>query len=316
MARMAVRLAIGAAAALGLVLIVARLVPSGWLLPVIVSPAANVNRMDLLDLDRMLLGPLRDVANPNFDPALSPDGRALLYSASLSTDTFGEGEVVLRDIATGDERRLTRDSFPDSSPTWAPDGHAAVFVSLRSFNTDLYLLDLVTGTAARLTDAALPDFDPAWSPDGRLVAYVSYDDEDDSDLFLLDPTCGGICGRKARQLIDEPGYDLRPVWSPDGRQLAFVSERDGDGFQIFLVEGDCLEESGSCGDAIRRLTDDFPIAGYDLVWTPGAGLVALVARGRTVEIYRIDPDCPQVQTGCPVAALGAIGRPFTSAPGP
>ncbi|MBE0690003.1 MAG: PD40 domain-containing protein, partial [Anaerolineae bacterium] len=206
-------LTICCAVVVGLALVAARTVPSGWLSPVIVSPAPNVTQMYLLDLDRMLLGPLRDVFNPNRDPAMSPDRRTVLYSASLSTAAFGGGEIVLRDVATGRERRLTEDAFPDSSPDWSPDRRAVIFVSLRSFNTDLYLLDLATGVMRRLTDATRPDFDPAWSPDGQRIAYVSYDDENDSDLFLLDPACDGICGQSARQLIDDPGYDLQPVWS-------------------------------------------------------------------------------------------------------
>jgi len=302
--------------ALGAAWVLARAIPAGWLLPVILSPAPNVNQMVLLDLDRMTLGPLHEVSNPNRDPAIAPDRRSILYSALLSTETFGGGEIVLRDIASGSERRLTQDSFPDTSPAWSPDGRAAIFVSLRSFNTDIYLLDLVTGDARRLTDGPRPDFDPTWSPDGRYIAYVSYDDENDSDIFLLDATCNGICGQDARQLFDEPGYDLHPTWSLDGQQLAFVSDRDGDGFQVFLVRGDCLDDTRSCTEAIRRLTATFPFANYELAWTVDGQLLVLVPRARGIEIYRLDADCAQVQIGCPVAALGAIGRDVAAPAGP
>ncbi|MBE0690662.1 MAG: hypothetical protein IH587_11135, partial [Anaerolineae bacterium] len=66
----------------------------------------------------------------------------------------------------------------------------------------------------------------------------------------------------------------------------------------------------------RRLTAGFGFANFDLVWTPDGQLLALVPTARAVDLYRLDPDCAQVQTGCAVAALGAIGRDFASAPGP
>ncbi|MCA9909241.1 MAG: PD40 domain-containing protein [Anaerolineae bacterium] len=277
----------------------------GWLVPAITSPAPNETRMILLDLDRMLPVRLHGIINPLFDPSLSPDRQMLVYSAKQSTDTFGAGEITLRTVATGAEQRLTRDSIPDTSPDWSPDGSQIVFVSLRDFNTDLYLFDLASGAIQRLTDASRPDFDPDWSPDGHTLAYVSYDDENDSDLFLLDATCGGICGRNARQLIDDPGYDLQPTWSPDGKALAFISDRDGDGFQVFLLLGDCLALDQPCV-GIRRLTDDIA-ARFELTWTRQGELLALVARAQGIDIYKLRVDCDQPQTGCAAISLGSVG---------
>ncbi|MCL4246946.1 MAG: PD40 domain-containing protein [Anaerolineae bacterium] len=293
--------------AIAVVLVIGQSARVGWLLPVIIAPAPNETRLILLDLDRMLPGPLHGIINPQFDPGMSPDRQTVVYSAEQSTDTFGVGEIVLRDVTTGAEQRLTQDAFPDTSPDWSPDGHHIMFVSLRSFNTDLYLFDLASGATQRLTDAPRPDFDPAWSPDGHTLVYVSYDDENDSDLFLLDPACAGICGQNARQLIDDPGYDLQPTWSPDGQALAFISDRDGDGFQVFLLAGDCLVLNQPCTGAIRRLTDDIAFARFDLVWTPQGELLALVPRARGIDIYRLDVDCAQPQAGCPALSLGSVG---------
>ncbi|HKP49198.1 MAG TPA: protein kinase, partial [Gemmatimonadales bacterium] len=57
-------------------------------------------------------------------PAWSPDGTRLAYVA----ESGGYRHLFVRTLATGAERRITRESRDDIQPAWAPDGQHLVFV--------------------------------------------------------------------------------------------------------------------------------------------------------------------------------------------
>ena len=57
-------------------------------------------------------------------PALSPDGGTLAFS----TEVGPVRKIVLRDLGSGEERRLTEGDFDDILPSWSPDGKKVFFV--------------------------------------------------------------------------------------------------------------------------------------------------------------------------------------------
>ena len=117
-------------------------------------------------------------------PSLSPDGKTLLYAAL--------GDLWTLPLDTGDApqapRPLTRDTWEDTDPLWAPDGRSVLFASDRRGSMDLWekRLDSAPGAGlTQLTSRLGAETAPALSPDGRRLAYL--DEAGNLRLTTRDP---------------------------------------------------------------------------------------------------------------------------------
>ncbi len=106
--------------------------------------------------------PLRRVApvdrGLDRDLAWSADGTKL----ALTEAKPGRGEVVVFEVATGEELRRSGAKKIDEQPAWAPEGSWLAFVSDREGDAELFRLHVETGEIARLTNAPGPDWLPRW----------------------------------------------------------------------------------------------------------------------------------------------------------
>jgi len=99
-----------------------------------------------------------------WEPTLSPDGRSLAYESPAD----GNLDLFVRDLVTGEERRLTQNDYPDWSPVWSPDGSRIAFSSSREKNVDIYILDVETLSVHRVTTHEADDINPHWGIDDRI----------------------------------------------------------------------------------------------------------------------------------------------------
>ena len=175
-----------------------------------------------------------------FRPALSPDGRYLVYGSRYEAQTG----LRIRDLESASDKWLafpiqrdeqesvaSMDALPGYSFT--PDSRAVIV----SYGGKIWRVP-VDGTAAtpipfrvqtqlglgpkvafnyRVSDSA--EFivrqirDAVPSPDGRQLAFVAMD-----RLYVMD-----FPGGTPRRLTTMEGNEAQPAWSPDGRSIAFVS---------------------------------------------------------------------------------------------
>lgn len=158
-------------------------------------------------------------------PAPSPDGSRL---ACQDVD----GNLLLRDLTTGQERVLARPlagDGPPGAPTWSPDGRYVAFCDRNRLNRRfregyhlIRVLDTRTGTERRHLPAAHQSLSdraaagPVWSPDGRWMALVA-----ESALWLLPVTGDGTPAGPARRLTDEPAD--HPTWARERNTLLYLS---------------------------------------------------------------------------------------------
>jgi Tol biopolymer transport system component len=158
-------------------------------------------------------------------PALSPDGARLACQDVT-------GKLLLRDMATGEERVLARPlstDGPPGAPTWSPDGRYVAFCDRNRLNRRfregyhlIRVLDTRTGAEKRHLPAAHQSLSdraaagPAWSPDGRWMALVA-----ESVLWLLPVTGDGTPAGPARRVTDEPAD--HPSWARDSNTLLHLS---------------------------------------------------------------------------------------------
>jgi len=201
---------------------------------------------------------------PNWDPAVSSDGRRLAYVS----DRSGAPEIWTSDINGGGAVRMTHNGTA-ATPSWFPDGS----LCFSSFGNEQSAWRLPVGstTPERLTDR--PVNLPSVSPDGtrllcRLRSLQPGTKLWQTALYPLDHS-------SAPRLFDVPRYGEGPIlrWMRDGRAFLFADYYGGVG-NIWIQAVD--------GGPPRQLTrfDSGRISDVD-VSRDGRRLV--VARGERVQ---------------------------------
>jgi len=172
----------------------------------------------LLEVDRQVSQRLTfDNWRPE-DPAWSPDGRRIVYSANRGTNR----ELFVRDVA-GDSEPKVVVSLPGAAghPDWSPDGRYIVFRRTPPGGVpDLWIRDLEAnsseGSVQPFVEQSGSQVRPAISPDGRYVAYCSNESGSYEVYVRRFPS-----GEGGRQVSLEGG--CFPEWSLDGKELLYKS---------------------------------------------------------------------------------------------
>ncbi|TPG21828.1 amidohydrolase [Sphingomonas koreensis] len=238
----------------------------------------------------------RTALNPGafFRPAISPDGRLLAYAARLE----GQTELRVRDLATGEDRRLAypiehdqlqASMWQDIEPRYAftRDGKA-ILISVRGAIERIALtdgavtpipftahIDLPIGPSTR-QDIREPEagpvrarliMAPVASPDGRTLAFSAL-----GRLYLM------ALDRHSPPHAFAAGGDpaFQPSWSPDGTRLVWVrwSERGAGAVWSAPIDGSTPP---------ARLSD-FPAFYTYPVFTPDGQHVLAVRSGQQARL--------------------------------
>lgn len=214
-------------------------------------------------------------------PAISPDGSRIAFSRS-ALELLGPRRLyVVRADGRGLRRLTTGEAW---APTWSPDGSTIAFTRgkgpLDVFG-DVYAVD-ADGAAPRLVvrDAQQPD----WSPDGSSIAFVR---DLSAGIAVVDLESGDV-----RHLVRSPRAQVaEPAWSPDGTRIAFadvprdarVEEKYGvsDFLEIYVV--------GTDGSGLRRLTRNAEIDSNP-AWTRDGRIVFERAGDRGSRLFVMNAD--------------------------
>jgi dipeptidyl aminopeptidase/acylaminoacyl peptidase len=157
------------------------------------------------------------------NPALSPDGRRVLYPVTTyDLETFkSKTEIWTVPTAGGTaERFITSDTGNNSAPAWSPDGSQVAFVSTRGGSAQLYLMPAAGGTARVVTDVSGGVSGPVWSRDGSRILFISSvvpaDDPQAQRLQQLDSA------KTQARIYDDLQYRHWDVWEDAERDHVFV----------------------------------------------------------------------------------------------
>jgi Tol biopolymer transport system component len=252
-----------------------------------------------------------DVFGSGMRPALSSDGKWLVYATRFDAETG----LRLRDLASGDEKwlvypvtrddqesRFTRDLYPGYSFT--PDNQALIV----SIGGKIQRVAIPSGQVTDIPFTAKVDQqlgpmvhvptrvdsgqvlvrqirNASPSPDGRRLAFSALD-----RLYVMDLPNG-----TPRRLTSDTVKEQVPAWSPDGQWLAYVTWTD---------QGGTLNKIKASGGRPVRLTSD--TAFYDTpVWSPDGARIVVVK----------GPRAPRAQEhfapGYEIAWVSANGGPLT-----
>ena len=275
----------------------------GVLTPALSPDGRQVAFVALNDLWLMRLGgrPQR-ITNDTYyetDPSWSRDGRYLAYSS----DRAGTEDVYLRDLRTGQERRVTALPGAEVAAALSPDGTRIAFQDQVGAT---YVADVAGGAARQLVPSLFGPGRPTWSADGSTIAFAAVKRystrfrEGTSQVLTVDVATG-------EQTFHHPGAehasistrgDDGPVWSPDGRSMALVVDST---LRVMPVTAD-----GTPTGAARQVTNeaaDAPTWSGDsarlLYLSNGRLRLADVASGtvRTVDVdLRYRPERPPALT--------------------
>ena len=192
---------------------------------------------------------------PVSNPAFSPDGRKLAFSAQYNGNT----DVYVVGVEGGAPTRLTWHPGPDVVQGFTPDGRSVVFTSPRAVFTGRYTqLFTVPAEGGVETPLPIPHASRAsYSPDGKLIAYdplgppflqwKHYRGGQVSTVAIFDRQS------YATEKIAQPASranDVDPVWV--GETIFFRSDRAGE-FNVYAYDTKAKQ--------VRQIThhDDFPV---------------------------------------------------------
>jgi len=236
-------------------------------------------------------------------PAWSPNGEELAFSR----EEAGIRSLFVKNLTTGNERRLTRSDNDDIQPAWTPDATAILFVRAKQakvklepgdvfgsfFDGDIWSIDLASGKETRLIVNA---FNPEASPDGKRIAF---------DASLAGPRriwATDSRGYNPQQLtsdVSEGISHVRPRWSPDGTKVVFQSvERTK--FDVRVLDLARGRSVWVTNDAVQDLNP---------VWSASGRFIYFSSyRGGGINIWRVAMSPEGTPAGAPQQLTNGAGQ--------
>lgn len=256
----------------------------------IAGPRADIMKVNLRSGSAEAIS---DRSTPTFKPQLSSDGKWLVYGALHNNKTG----LLLRNLATGDERWLIEDIGFNALESWAsrdllpnfaftPNNDSLVI----AYDGKIHRVNLIDGEIVnipfrvniqiavepRVTTSVDIDQGPVTarlakgaviSPDGTTYAFSAF-----GRLYQM-----AIADRTPRKLttVDDFG-EFHPAWSADGTWLAYVTWSATEGGAIWKVPAD-----GS--SSAKKLTSDG--AYYrNPAWSPDGQMILAVRAPKMVRL--------------------------------
>ena len=199
-------------------------------------------------------------------PAISPDGRTLLFNVRVyegDTDELRSNTLVAVDPNTRAQRTLyTAETSAADHPAWLPDGSSYVYSSNSPGSWSL-VRALTSAPNAAISvvvggDVARSPGRPSVAPDGSRVVFSTMVQKT-SNVAVI-----GLDGSRLTLL----GEGIHPRWSPDGERVVFMRRVAG-AYHLFLV-------NPNTGTDLVQLTSG-DASSFDPAWSPDGRYIVFIS---------------------------------------
>ncbi len=205
---------------------------------------------------------LTNFSGQKFNPAFSPDGKAIAFSWNgLRQDNF---DIYVKPVDAGTPVRLTTNPRGEFRPAWSRDGKFIAYVRITGArNDEVYIIPALGGAERKIAEYRSRQFSSiCWSPEGKFILLSDDWENKGARIFKV-----AVEAPDKRQSLTQPPenfFDHTPRISPNGKMLAFVRESPAALRDVYLM---------SFGDteAVRLTFDDLSIEG--LAWTSNSRAV-------------------------------------------
>jgi Tol biopolymer transport system component len=171
------------------------------------------------------------------EPAFSPDGKMLAYSAGA--DRFSR-RITVRNVARGDGVRVSAGPYDDVSPTWSPDGTRVAYLSQRKGEPCRIMVATVpAGETREVGRCRLAETSGvSWQPGTSFLYYFDRTGPIGHALFRLDVD-SGTCVQLPKAAFKEAyANSFRIIvhlqCSPDGKSLLYLWGATASSFGIVI----------------------------------------------------------------------------------
>lgn len=239
---------------------------------IVVTDSPGEGKPDALFLVSLESGEKRQLTYPQHplagdtDPAVSPDGRWLVFRRNASPFIGELYRLRLGNglIPQGEPSRITLAALDANDPAWMPDSKEILF----SATGGLWRLPVSGATVPRRLpfvgkDGRMPVVSrPAPGQSARFIYVRSYAD---SNIWRVETAAAGRAASSPPAVaISSSGWDSTPQLSLDGGRLAFTSNRSGE-LELWLADAD--------GSNAVQLTSMGAVPGFPR-WSPDGERVA------------------------------------------
>ena len=217
-------------------------------------------------------------------PAISPDGRWIVFSVTEPSYTDGDQVSDLWLVPTegsAEPRRLTNTKSGEGGVDWSPDSRRIAFSARREGDdaSQIYVLDLINGgEAQRLTNLSTGASSPQWRPDGKAILFSSM-------IYpgaTTDSANRAAAAERRGHKYNARVFDASPIrlwdhWLDERRPHLFVQSLEPGSQARDLLASTQLVQGAGFGGQLGTSGEDLAAA-----WTPdGSGVVFAATANRT-----------------------------------
>ncbi len=160
----------------------------------------------------------------NSGAAISPDGKnlALILSPDHMVDLY------VKNLATGELRRMTKSISVEASPVWSPDGTRIAYVSDETGSPRIFIGALDGSGRRQLPTVGSDAVTPDWSQDDKIVYAARVAGGYTLAVFDLKTN-------ENKQVLQTPGTWESPSWAADNRQVV-CKRSEGRNSSLYVVD--------------------------------------------------------------------------------